>query len=125
MRLRAKGVCEYCQMPQAAYKARFHIEHIVARQHRGRTELSNLALACLRCNYRKGPNISGIDPKTRRIVRLFHPRQDAWNEHFYWRGPVLVGRTPVARATIRVLDINNADLVEVRRGLIEEGLFSP
>lgn len=97
----------------------------MAKQHGGATELSNLALACLRCNYRKGPNLSGVDPRTRRVVRLFHPRRDKWEKHFAWRGPVLLARTAVGRATIQVLDVNNESVVEVRRALMTEGKFPP
>ena len=57
-------VCEYCRLPQAASRiVRFHIEHIIARQHGGRSEPDNLALACGFCNFHKGPNIAGIDPE--------------------------------------------------------------
>jgi hypothetical protein len=30
----------------------------------------------------KGTRISGIDPESDTEVRLFHPRQDEWDEHF-------------------------------------------
>jgi hypothetical protein len=62
----------------------FHLEHIVARQHGGRTASENLAWACHRCNERKGPNLTGIDPDTSAVVPLFHPRRDRWEEHFAW-----------------------------------------
>jgi|GEM_PF-4032668 len=34
---RSQGVCEYCRIPQRFFSELFHIEHIVARQHRGAT----------------------------------------------------------------------------------------
>ena len=71
----------------------FVIDHIIARQHGGQSERSNLALACLNCNAHKGPNISGLDPKTGRLTRLFHPRRHKWNRHFRWLGPLLIGRS--------------------------------
>jgi hypothetical protein len=108
-------------MPQAAYRFTFPIDHIIARQHKGKTESRNLALACLRCNAHKGPNISGIDPDTGGIVRLFNPRKDRWNRHFEWSGAVLVGLSAIARATIIVLDINHPSYVAIRTGLISEG----
>ena len=61
---RAKGRCEYCHMPASAYVSSFHVDHIVARQHGGESSLENLALACMHCNQRKGPNIAGMDPET-------------------------------------------------------------
>src|SRR3954463_10461618 len=123
VRLRAQDRCEYCRLPQAAYRFPFPIDHIIARQHGGRTQADNLALACLRYNLRKGPNIAGIDPTTRRITPLFHPRRDRWADHFRWHGPRLIGLTPAGRATIRVLAINYPDAVSIRRSLIAEGVF--
>jgi hypothetical protein len=50
VRRRAGNVCEYCRLPQSSSRfVRFHIEHIIARQHSGRSEESNLALACGYC----------------------------------------------------------------------------
>jgi hypothetical protein len=37
-------------------------------------------------------------------------------------GPLLVGRTPAARATINLLQINAQRRVEVRAALMEEGV---
>jgi hypothetical protein len=38
---------------------------------------------------------------------------------------VLVGLTPIGRATIEVLNINNEERVELRALLISNGLFRP
>ncbi len=118
VRRRAGDVCEYCRLPQAAARiVRFHVEHIVARQHGGRTEPDNLALACSYCNFQKGPNIAGLDPASGQLVPLFHPRRDRWTDHFAWEGAALVGRTPVGRATVELLAINNWQRVQVRENL--------
>lgn len=106
-----------------AYQFPFPIDHIIARQHGGKTEAENLALAGLRRDLHKGPNIAGIDPKTRRITPLFHPRRDRWADHFRWHGPRLIGLTAAGRAAIRVLTINHPDAVSIRRSLIAEGGF--
>jgi hypothetical protein len=119
VRRRAENACEYCHFPAPP----FHIEHIVARQHGGPTAVENLALSCARCNFHKGPNLSGIDPQTGAVVLLFHPRKDKWNEHFQWRKAILVGLTPSGRATIQVLEMNNAARVSARAQLIAEGLL--
>src|SRR5436190_20485049 len=87
----ASDRCEYCQVPQIASRFGFVLDHIIARQHGGATEVANPALCCGRCNQYKGPNISSIDPVLKHMVRLFHPRQDNWSEHFRYEGPVLVG----------------------------------
>ena len=125
VRSRARGLCEYCHALQTFYPERFQIDHIIARQHRGETAMENLALCCLECNLRKGPNIASIDPQSLARVDLFHPRRDIWNEHFLWRLGLLVGVTPVGRATVALLDINRPPRLAVRLALIEEGVFPP
>ena len=103
---RASSLCEYCRMPQQHDVLTFQIDHIIARKHHGSDELGNLALACFACNNHKGPNIAGVDTETGQVIRLFHPRQDNWKDHFEWYRAVLVGRTPIGRATVDVLSIN-------------------
>lgn len=125
VRQRANRCCEYCQLPQAFSPDRFQLDHIIAEQHGGKTRASNLALACLADNNHKGPNLAGIDPKTGRRAWLFNPRRQKWPRHFRWQGPVLIGRTPVGRATIAALAINLAHRVAQRAALIEERVFPP
>lgn len=125
VRRRARYRCEYCQLPQSPSDARHQIEHIIADQHKGGDEPSNLALACIHCNLHKGPNIAGLDPVTRELTRLYDPRRDRWREHFAWQGAVLVGLTAIGRTTIEVLAINDRDVVEARETLIAEGRFRP
>ncbi len=123
---RAGSRCEYCQLPEAlAPVTPFQVEHIVARQHGGQTKSANLALACHHCNLHKGPNLTGIDPLTRQLTRLFHPRRHAWRRHFRWRGAVLVGRTSIGRTTVSVLAVNLPERLQLRQELIAEGLFPP
>ena len=122
---RAGGRCEYCQLSELDLPLPLEIDHIVARQHGGRLIAGNLALACFACNHHKGPNLAGIDPLTKRLVRLFHPRRHSWQYHFRWEGPELVGRTAIGRATVVVLAINLPHRVELREALMEEGVFPP
>jgi hypothetical protein len=120
---RAGDRCEYCKLPAKFFPAPFQIDHIVARQHGGKSEPSNLALSCLHCNVRKGPNIAGIDPAAGAVVRLFNPREDTWSEHFKWKGAVIVGRTAIGSATVHVLGMNEPDFLKVRSALMSEGIF--
>jgi hypothetical protein len=120
---RAGHRCEYCLVPAAAYHTPFEIDHIVARQHGGQATPSNLAYSCLHCNSHKGPNIAGLDPVTRKITRLFHPRLHKWSHHFRWDGAHLVGRTAIGRTTIMVLNMNDGAAVEVRAALLDEAVF--
>jgi hypothetical protein len=118
---RANGRCEYCQLPESVTELPHVIDHIVARQHRGPTAANNLALCCGRCNLFKGPNLTGIDRKTGKITRLFHPRDDSWSAHFRWKGPFLWGVTAIGRTTIDVLAINHPYRVASRRALQAAG----
>lgn len=118
VRLRANEVCEYCRLPQAVSRfARFHIEHIIARQHGGPTVEGNLALACSFCNYHKGPNIASLDPLTGMLAPLFNPRRDSWTEHFAWDEIILKGTSPVGRSTVQLLAINDDQRLRMRDGL--------
>jgi hypothetical protein len=121
VRQRAGERCEYCLLPEEFSDLPHVFDHVVARQHRGRTISNNLALCCGRCNLSKGPNVAGIDPKTRRLTRLFHPAKDSWATHFHWRGPRLVGTTAIGRTTIAVLAINHPYRVAARRVLLAAG----
>lgn len=120
---RAQYRCEYCHLPVSAILAPFQIDHIIARQHGGSSDLGNLALCCIHCNRFKGPNIAGIDSETGEVVKLFHPRRDMWAEHFRWSKGELQGVTASARATIQTLFINDPDVVNLRRELLEEGVI--
>jgi hypothetical protein len=122
---RAGRRCEYCQVAQAHDRLPFEIDHIIARKHRGPTRASNLCLACFACNNHKGPNVAGVDEKTKKIVKLFNPRRHKWHRHFRWDGPILLGRTPVGRVTVTVLEINLPYRIAFRQGLIDEGVFPP
>jgi 5-methylcytosine-specific restriction endonuclease McrA len=122
---RARSCCKYCQLPQAYSSLTFEIDHVIARKHGGPTVAGNLALTCFYCNSSKGPNIAGIDPRSRKVVRLFHPRRHKWSRHFRWDGSTLVGRTTEGRATIAVLNINDPEAVATRAFLIAANLFPP
>jgi hypothetical protein len=122
VRERAQHRCEYCRIPQDALPwARFHIEHIRARQHGGSDDLENLALACRRCNARKGPNLSSIDPDTDEVTLLFNPRTEHWRSHFALVEHRIIGLTAVGRATSTLLDMNDPDRLQLRAELAALG----
>lgn len=125
VRERACDHCEYCRIPQEFDDLPHQIEHIIAKQHGGAGEEANLALACVPCNLFKGTNLSGIDPLTHKVVRIFDPRQQIWTRHFRWNGPILEGKTQTGRATVRVLQINEPIRVALRQSLIDIGVFPP
>ena len=97
---RAAYRCEYCRLSERHTSVPFQVDHVIAEKHEGKKSLDNLAYACMHCNAFKGPNIAGMDPETKEVVRLFDPRRDNWNGHFGWEGPVLTACTAIGRATM-------------------------
>jgi putative hemolysin len=121
VRERAGGRCEYCRLPDAALSPEdFHVEHIVARKHRGDNSGENLAWACIFCNLYKGPNPAGFDPDTGQLTPLFHPRRDRWEEHFRVQGARIVGLTAIGRTTVWVLEMNSEIMTSLRASLMKE-----
>jgi HNH endonuclease len=123
IRTRARHRCEYCLLPEQFSKLAFAIDHVIARQHGGLETVVNLALACGFCNRHKGPNVAGIDPVTKQIVRIFDPRREQWLEHFQWSGAEVIGLTAIGRCTVFVLSINHPLQIAMRRALMDEGVF--
>jgi hypothetical protein len=119
---RARQRCEYCHVPAKRVSLGIHIEHIISRQHGGADGQDNLAIACAHCNLLKGPNIASLDPETGKLSRLFHPRRDKWDQHFKVIRNLLVGTTPIGRATVTLLDLNNPSMIEKRRFLRRLGI---
>jgi hypothetical protein len=122
VRRRADECCEYCRLPQEYSELKHHVEHVVAQQHGGSDDADNLALACHRCNLHKGPNLAGIDPYDDRVVRLFHPRRHRWSDHFVFEGARINGLTPIGRATVQVLNMNDARRLEIRAEILKQGV---
>lgn len=108
---RAHGRCEYCRAPQVASAYTFHVEHVVPRCRGGVDHPDNGALSCWSCNSAKAGHLTGTDPETSREEPLFHPRRDAWAEHFELSGDDgglrVLGKTPVGRATVARLRMND------------------
>ncbi len=121
VRERAGHRCEYCRLAQDHSALRFHIEHVVARQHGGTDDASNLALACPECNLRKGTNLTGVDPDTGKVTRLFNPRKDRWAGHFKRSGARMAGRTASGRTTVWLLEFNTGDRLRWRELLLRAG----
>jgi hypothetical protein len=92
------------------------VEHIIPGQHGGTSVSENLALAGPGCNLHKGPNLTGIDPDTGEVSRLFHPRQDVWQEHFQAVATRTTGQTTIGRTTAWLLAMNDEDQLRLRSG---------
>jgi hypothetical protein len=119
--------CAYCQCSQAYVHGKLEIEHIHPESRGGANEESNLCLACRTCNLAKSDQIAAVDPLTGANSPLFNPRTQTWNEHFQWTpdGAKLRGKTPVGRATIIALNLNNELAVAVRREWVRVGWHPP
>ena len=123
---RAGGRCEYCRLSEQDLPLwPFHVDHIVAEQHRGTEDSANLAWACQRCNLCKGTNLTAVDPDSSHIVPLFNPRTDRWAEHFGLDVNRIVGLTAVGRATAWLLQMNCEQRLDLRAGLIATGKWPP
>lgn len=111
---RAANCCEYCGLSQDGQEATFHIDHIVPVAVGGEAIPDNLALACVSCSLRKSARETATDPLSGEDVRLYHPRQDKWNDHFHWDGVYLVGLTSIGRATVDALQMNRRLILAIR-----------
>ena len=115
VRQRAGARCEYCLLPEEFAFQKHEPDHVVAIQHDGKTDASNLALACFLCNRHKGPNVGSFDPTTGKLTPFFNPRRDVWSDHFEWDGPIIRPLTPEGRVTVKIFRFNDPDRVEQRR----------
>ena len=120
---RAQGCCEYCLLHQDDTDFAHHVDHVTALKHEGRTEEDNLALACMECNLRKGSDLAAIDPVEGVLAPLFNPRTQLWTEHFTLVGASLVGETPIGRATVALLRMNEPARLLERQRLITAGRY--
>lgn len=124
---RANGCCEYCRSQARFATQPFSIEHILPRSQGGNNTLDNLALACQGCNNHKYTKTQGLDPVSGRKMPLFHPRKNAWKDHFNWNHDytIIIGLTPIGRATVNTLKLNRESLVNLRRVLFIMGEHPP
>lgn len=108
--------------------ARFHIEHLIPQARGGSDDEENLWLSCPICNGHKSDKVEAIDAGSGESVPLFNPRSQKWFEHFRWSedGLYVIGLTPVGRATVIALHLNDdPDALEVRRNWILAGWHPP
>ena len=123
VRERARSRCEYCHSQEAFSPSGFSVEHIIPRSAGGGNEAENLALSCQECNNRKFTATTARDPLSGEIIRLFHPRQARWGDHFAWSEDftLVIGLTGTGRATIEKLKLNRTNVVKLRRVLYITG----
>ena len=127
VRDRARALCEYCDTAEQWQYVPFTVDHIPPLAQGGTTILENLALACFHCNRRKSIQMTAQDPQSGADVPLFNPRRHVWSEHFIWSvdGLLLLGLTPIGRATITALALNRERVVAIRAADIAVGRHPP
>ncbi len=69
--------------------------------------------------------VEAVDPDSGESASLYHPRRHVWKDHFQWDDYSVVGLTPVGRATIVVLDLNQSLRLQIRKAEQLFGLFPP
>jgi hypothetical protein len=124
---RANGCCEYC-FSQAEYATHpFSVDHIQALSKGGTDDLENLAYCCQGCNNFKFSKSEGLDPQTNTVVTLYNPRVHEWSSHFRWNenATLLIGISPVGRATAVALRLNRPSLVKQRAIYTAYGIHPP
>jgi hypothetical protein len=108
---RAANCCEYCRIREWWLE----VDHIIpeARWEElgggpGLHDVANLAAACIACNNAKRDHVIGVDELTATVQVLFHPRVQTWSDHFAWSDDfeLIIGVTPVGRATVARLQMN-------------------
>jgi hypothetical protein len=125
VRARARDRCEYCGLAQVGQEANFHIDHIQPLADGGTTTAGNLALCCVSCSLRKGARRYAADPESGEQAQLFHPRDQAWIDHFRWDGYRLTGLTPTGRATVSCLRMNRDLILAIREEEAARGRHPP
>ncbi len=97
----ASNCCEYCRIASDDRLSKFQIDHVIPIKHGGSDDTNNLALACLKCNGFKGPNVAALDPLTGHATKLFNPRRQRWDDHFLLNADTTItGLTPEGRVTV-------------------------
>lgn len=124
---RAGSVCEYCKSPARLAITPFAVDHIMPKSRGGLSDFNNLALACQGCNNLKYTKTVGSDPISGDSVALFHPRQHRWRDHFAWNdgATLIVGITPIGRASVDALHLNRPEIVNLRMILYAAGEHPP
>ncbi len=120
---RANYCCEYCRLPLRYSLFRFQVDHIVSLKHGGKTVLENLALACGFCNTNKGADLGTFLDAPKNLIPFFNPREDNWHEHFAFEEAIIIARTDVGAATIKIFGFNEIERIMERQILINANLY--
>lgn len=123
---RSQNRCEYCRIRIDLDEMPGCVDHIIPLKHHGTSDAENLAWSCFHCNTSKQTDLTGLDPDTGNLTRLFNPRTDVWSQHFDCIEAEIVGCTAIGRTTLYVVNMNAPPRAMLRRVLIASGqLWNP
>ena len=120
---RAGHVCEYCLVHQDDLIFGCQIDHILSLKHGGATHPDNLAYSCLPDNVNKGSDIGTVLLPGKKLTRFFNPRTDKWAEHFTLSDGLILPKTKIGEATVKIFQFNAPERVLRRQLLISAGKY--
>jgi hypothetical protein len=126
VRQRANDRCEYWQMPlSGSVLPRMKRITSVRRSTAARLLWRTSAGPVRGAIGAKGTDIASLVPGTQRLVRLFNPRIDRWDDHFRANAQTLLieSLTDEGRVTAQLLGFNELERVLERQSLIQIGHY--
>ena len=120
---RAGFACEYCLVGQDDLIFSCQVDHIISLKHGGKTVAENLAYSCLPCNVSKGSDVGSIVSSQGKFTRFFNPRRDNWSDHFSLSDGIILPKSLIGEATVRIFQFNAPERVLRRRLLATAGRY--
>ena len=62
-------------------------------------------------------------PPSDEYIRFYHPRKDNWREHFEIDGSLILPKTRIAEATIKILKFNDTDRLIERQIWLSANMY--
>jgi len=81
-----------------------------------------LPIPAFYCNNNKGADL-GTLLQGDQLIRFFNPRKDHWSDHFELSNHIILPKTDVAKATIKILGFNQEERLAERLNFLEAGYF--
>ncbi len=85
--------------------------------------MDNLAYSCPHCNQYKGTDFTTFLESYTVIVTIFNPRLHDWNKHFTVENGMILPRSKIAKATVKLLKLNEPERIIQRQILQETGAY--
>jgi 5-methylcytosine-specific restriction endonuclease McrA len=110
-------------MPETYSFIGYEVDHIIPLKHGGTNAVENLAWSCAICNKNKGTDVATYLFPSSKLVPLFNPRRDKWDEHFLLTEAQIIPKTEIGEASIKIFQLNHPNRMIERLALIDEGLW--